>query len=35
MVAYDKIVVVSVGSNAKHFDLFIELLLQSETDAFI
>jgi hypothetical protein len=35
MVAYDKIVVVSVGNSAKHFDLFIELLLQIETGEFI
>jgi len=34
IVAYDKIVVGSVGSGAKHFDLAIELLPQIETGAF-
>jgi len=33
--AYDKIVVGSVGSSAKHFDLAIELLPQIETGAFM
>jgi len=35
IVAYDKIVVGSVGSSAKHFDLAIELLPQIETGAFM
>ena len=34
IVAYDKIVVGSVGSGAKHFNLAIELLPQIETGAF-
>ena len=34
IVAYDKIVVGSVGSSAKHFDLAIEMLPQIETSAF-
>ncbi|OQY02512.1 MAG: hypothetical protein B6I22_13495 [Desulfobacteraceae bacterium 4572_123] len=34
IVAYDKMLVGSVGSAAKHFDLAIELLPQIETDAF-
>jgi len=35
IVAYDKIIVGSVGSSAKHFDLAIELLPQIETGAFM
>ena len=34
IVAYDKIVVGSVGSSAKHFDLAIEMLPQIDTGAF-
>jgi 2-desacetyl-2-hydroxyethyl bacteriochlorophyllide A dehydrogenase len=34
IVAYDKMLVGSVGSAAKHFDLAIELLPQIETEAF-
>jgi hypothetical protein len=34
IVAFDKIVVGSVGSSAKHFNLAIEMLPQIETDAF-
>jgi 2-desacetyl-2-hydroxyethyl bacteriochlorophyllide A dehydrogenase len=34
IVAYDKIVVGSVGSSAKHFELAIEMLPQIETGAF-
>ena len=34
IVAYDKMLVGSVGSAAKHFDLAIELLPQIETDVF-
>jgi 2-desacetyl-2-hydroxyethyl bacteriochlorophyllide A dehydrogenase len=34
IVAYDKMLVGSVGSAAKHFELAIELLPQIETDAF-
>jgi threonine dehydrogenase-like Zn-dependent dehydrogenase len=34
IVAYDKMLVGSVGSAAKHFDLAVELLPQIETDAF-
>jgi 2-desacetyl-2-hydroxyethyl bacteriochlorophyllide A dehydrogenase len=35
IVAYDKILVGSVGSAAKHFDMAIELLPQIQTDAFV
>jgi 2-desacetyl-2-hydroxyethyl bacteriochlorophyllide A dehydrogenase len=35
IVAYDKILVGSVGSAAKHFDMAIELLPQIQTDAFM
>jgi threonine dehydrogenase-like Zn-dependent dehydrogenase len=34
IVAYDKMLVGSVGSAAKHFDLAVELLPQIETDVF-
>ena len=35
IVAYDKMLVGSVGSAAKHFDLAIELLPQINTDVFM
>ena len=35
IVAYDKIIVGSVGSSSKHFDLAIELLPQIKTSAFM
>ncbi len=34
IVAYDKIIIGSVGSAAKHFDMAIELLPQINTDIF-